>query len=76
MSLSELTDTELETLKDNLLGSINRSTNAQKYSTPGDSLERMSPREAMDMLKEVNEELFARSDRTGGIGVIEFEDPV
>lgn len=75
MSLSQLTTAELSTLKTNLLASINRSTGAQSYSTPGDSLTRMNPKDAMTMLKQVNEELEARTDQTGGIGVIEFEEP-
>ena len=75
-SFSTLTTAQLETLRDNCLASLNRSTNAQKYSTPGDSLERMSPQDALEILSKVDAELAARTDETGGIGVIEFEEPI
>lgn len=70
-----MTTAQLETLRDNLLASINRSaTSAQGYSGPAESLQRMDPDKAMRILSEVNEELFARQDETGGIGHGEFED--
>ena len=64
--LSQLTSAELTTLKDNALASLNRSTNAQAYTAGGGrSLERMDPKDALELLTAVNREIAARADSTG-----------
>lgn len=78
MNLSQLTTAQLETLRDNLLATINRSTNAQSYIAGGGrQLSRMDPEKAFEMLSKVNWELESRTDTGGDIFIhADFGEPL
>lgn len=76
MSLASLTTAQLETMRDDLIAAIARTLNAQSYTAAGESLTRARLPELQALLTSVSEELAARDDLTGGMGLADFRDPV
>lgn len=74
--LSQLTLTQLETMRDNAIATINRSTNAQSYTAGGGrQLSRMAVKDALELLSAVNREIEARSDTVGDMFIAVDFDP-
>jgi hypothetical protein len=67
---------DLESLRDAIVDGLARSVNAISYQIGGRTLTRASLKEQRELLREVCQELAARTDETGGIGVVEFGEPV
>lgn len=75
MDLSQLTSDELDTLKTNLLASLNASAGAAEYTIDGRTLKRTSLTETAELLSKVNTEIRLRADTTGGLILTEFAEP-
>ena len=71
-----VTTADLESLRDAIVAGLSRGVNAISYQIGGRTLQRASLKEQRDLLRDVTQELFARTDQTGGIGVVEFGEPV
>lgn len=74
MSLASLTTAQLETMRDDLIAAIGRTLNSQSYTAAGESLTRARIPELQALLSSVSEELAARDDTTGGMGLAEFSE--
>lgn len=74
---SQLTDAQLETMRDNAIASINRSLSAQSYTTGGGrQLTRVEMKAAAELLGAVNEEIAARADTVGDMFIeADFDRP-
>lgn len=67
---------DLEALRDAIMDGLTRGVNAISYQIGGRTLTRASLKDQRDLLRDVTQELFARTDQTGGVGVVEFGEPV
>lgn len=70
-----LTTAQLETLRDNLIAAHAKALNATSYGIGSRNLTRASPASILEQLDLVSRELAARSDQTGGIGLVQFVEP-
>ena len=75
MDLSTLTSAQLTTLKANALAALNAITGSQSYQIGSRQLSRMKPDDALKILDAVSREEAARADATGGLGIVEFNQP-
>lgn len=78
MAFESLTTAQLETMRDNLVAAINASlpsSGIKKYAIQGLSVERMSTAELLNALRDVDDQLAARLDLTGGVINVVFDDP-
>lgn len=78
MAYESLTTSQLETLRDALLAAATGAAPAsgiKNYTVPGLSVQRLSPMEALEALKDVDAALTARSDKVGGQINVYFDEP-
>lgn len=75
MAFDSLTVAQLETMRDNLIAAHAKSLNATSYGIGSRNLTRAQPEQILKQLDMVTAEIFRRTDRTGGIGVVELGDP-
>lgn len=75
MAFESLTVAQLETLRDNLIAAHARSLNATGYGIGSRNLTRASPESILKQLNDVSREIAARTDLSGGIGLVEFGEP-
>jgi hypothetical protein len=73
VNLSALTTAQLETMRDNLVAAHAKAL--LNYSIEGLTVNRPDPEAILRQLDVVSEELAARSDTTGGVIVVQFEEP-
>jgi len=74
-SWAGVTTAELEALRTQILASLGRGLNAQSYTVGARTLTRASLREQRELLREVCQEIDARTDQTGGVIFVEFGEP-
>ena len=70
-----VTTADLEALRDATMASITRGLNAISYQIGGRTLSRAGIKDLRELLRDVTQELAARTDQTGGIGFVEFGEP-
>jgi hypothetical protein len=67
---------DLEDLRDAIILALGRGLNAISLTIGGRSLQRASIKDMRDLLRDITQEIAARTDQTGGIGFIEFGESV
>ena len=70
-----VTTADLESLRDAIVAGLSRGVNAISYQIGGRTLSRAGIKDLRELLRDVTQELAARTDQTGGIGFVEFGEP-
>lgn len=75
VNLSALTTTQLQTMLTNLVAAHAAALTGAAYSIEGLSVQRPGAEWIMEQISAISEELDSRSDTTGGVIVVQFEEP-
>jgi len=75
MAFDSLTVAQLETMRDNLIAAHAKSLNATSYGIGSRNLTRAQPDQIFKQLEQITTEIARRTDRTGGIVLIELGEP-
>lgn len=75
MAFDSLTVTQLETMRDNLIAAHAKSLTAQSYGIGSRNLTRAQSDSILKQLDMISREIAARTDETGGMGLVELGEP-
>ena len=75
MAFDSLTVTQLETMRDNLIAAHAKALTAQSYGIGSRNLTRAQSDSILAQLDLVSREIAARTDATGGVGLVQFVEP-
>jgi BMFP domain-containing protein YqiC len=75
MAFDSLTVAQLETMRDNLISAHAKALNAQSYGIGSRNLTRAQSDSILAQLDLISREIAARTDGTGGVGLVEFGEP-